>query len=70
VASSSGTEGVLGTVGVKGFKKINNSSYFVVIKEVNGENIINFKLLKTDEQFLGQTFVIGSIKRFNLLEFW
>ena len=40
-----------------------------VIKKVSSENVIDLKLLKTEEQFLGPTFVIGSIKGFNFVEF-
>ena len=70
VTSSSGIEGVLGTAGVDGSVKLVSAIFFAVVKEVSGGNVVDLKLLKTDEQFLGPRFVIGSIKRFNVVEFW
>jgi len=52
-----------------GFSKISINNYFVVVKEVSGENVVNLKLLKTEDQFLGTTFLIDSRKGFNFLEF-
>ena len=54
----------------RGLNKISINSYFAVVKEVSGESVIDLKLLKTDEQFLAPTSVIGSMKGFNFVEFW
>ena len=51
------------------FSIISISSCFGVVKKVSSENVIDLKLLKTEEQFLGPAFVIGSIKGFNFVEF-
>ena len=53
-----------------GFSKISINNCFVVVKEVSGENVVNLKLLKTEDQFLGATFLIGSRMGFNFVEFW
>jgi len=55
---------------IEGFSKISISSYFAFIREVGGENVVDLKLLKTKEQILGLTFVIGFINGFNFVEFW
>jgi len=39
------------------------------MKKFNAENIVYFKLLETEKQLLGPTFITSSIKRFDFVEF-